>query len=163
MRVFILGATFGIVCLYLGARTFFHGSLHLRKPIIIFILILTIGYAIAVQLTPNLIIIISLDPVNSQLNLFIGILMFLWHMTFCLLCIRYLMQVRNSAKESKEYVLAKNIQYIIIGFYLSICAVITYGVGYFGEAGVTDYIFVSFELIDLLFIWRGLVLPRFEH
>ena len=84
-------------------------------------------------------------------------------MTFCLLCIRYLMQVRNSAKESNEYELAKNIQYIIIGFYLSICAVITYGVGYFGEAGVTDYIFVSFELIDLLFIWRGLVFPRFEH
>ena len=158
VRVYTIGAMFGIVCLYFGTRIFFKGSNHISVGVIVFVMLFTLIVSLFQQFYPNMVVVISTNPVISNMNLVPGIILGLWHLSFCFLSIYYLNQVRRSAKEFGESNAIHKLNLIIIGFILSICALLVYAFSNFGNNSWADDIFVLLEVADLIFIWRGLVI-----
>jgi hypothetical protein len=104
--------------------------------------------------------VISEYPVHSQLDPIVGILIGLWHLLFSGFSMYYILQVRNFARDNHDNKLIKNLNYILIGFVLSIIGLIIYGIGDFGMNELNTFIFSLIEIIDIIFIWLGLRIPK---
>ena len=152
----LICSAFAIVCLHLGVRTYFKGSFSLNAKLIQFSFIGAVIFSLSTIFYRGSVDVLSVNPVNSKLNLVIGLFILVWHLLFAIQSIRYLQKIKQSIQSDEEKALKPHLNLIILGFVLSIIAIVVYSANNFGESQLIDIIFFVLCCLDVIAIATGL-------
>jgi hypothetical protein len=156
VKSMLICSAFAIVCLYLGVRTYFKGSFSLNAPLINRSFIGAFLFSLFTIFFPNSVEVITQNPVNSRLNIIIGLFILGWHLFYSIQSIQFLQGIKKSIKLESEKPLKRHLNLIILGFILSIIAILVYSANNFGESQLIDITFFILCCLDVTAIAIGL-------